>query len=520
MLDLFSGRRLSLPRLAVVMAGLGLVAAATAFSWRSYTDSRAATGRSWFAAYVDVTAEPRYEFVSPTVPSTRDVVLSFIVAGSSNRCAPTWGNAYTLDQAAATLDLDRRLERLRQQSGSAIVSFGGQRNDELAVACTDVPRLRDAYRAVVERYEISTIDLDLEGAGLEDGAAGQRRALALAQLQRERREDGRPLAIWVTLPVATGGLTESGTSAIEQLLRAGVRLAGVNVMTMNFGESRDRQQSMADASEAALTATHRQMMVLYERAGLKVGPATAWRRLGATPMLGQNDVATERFSLADAQRLNAFARERGLGRMSMWSLGRDRPCGENYPDVRIVSPSCSGLGHPPLAFAKALGRGMTGLPDEGGDAPSAKESSTTPTTAVADDPSTSPYPIWQQGAAYLAGTKIVWKRNVYAAKWWTRGDQPDAPVLQDYETPWKLIGPVLSGERPVKVAKLPAGAYPMWRTGRVYRRGDRVMLEGQGFEAKWWTQGDSPFGQTSDPSGGPWAPLTEEQITAVIQARR
>lgn len=519
MFDLFSGRRLSLPRLAVVLAGLSLIATATAFSWRSYTDSRAATGRSWFAAYVDVTAEPRYEFVSPTTASTRDVVLSFIVASSADRCAPTWGNAYTLDQAAATLDLDRRLERLRQQSGSAIVSFGGQRNDELAVACTDVDRLTRAYRAVVERYQLSTIDLDLEGAGLEDAAAGARRASALARLQQERRRDGRPLAIWVTLPVGTGGLTESGTAAVDRLLRGGVRLAGVNAMTMNFGESRDRQQSMADASEAALSATHRQMMVLYERAGLKVGPATAWKRLGATPMLGQNDVAAERFSLADAQRLNAFARDRGLGRLSMWSLNRDRACGDNYPDPRIVSPSCSGVGHPPLAFAKALGRGMTGLPDEAGDAPSAREAATTP-AAVVDDPRTSPYPIWDRGAAYLADTKIVWKRNVYVAKWWTRGDQPDAPVLQEYETPWKLIGPVLSGERPVKVVRLPAGAYPRWRSGRVYHRGDRVMLEGQGFEAKWWTQGDSPYDRTSDPSGGPWAPLTDEQISAVIQARR
>lgn len=516
MSELFPGRRLSWWRLTLVVAGLGLLAAVTAFSWRTYSDERTATGKSWSAPYVDVTATPRYPFEKPAERSARDVVLSFIVAGKRGRCTPTWGAAYTLDQASEGLDLDRRVERLRQQEGSVVVSFGGQRNDELAVACADDAELLSAYRQVVERYELSTIDLDIEGEALNNGAANRRRAAAIASLQRERNASGDELAVWVTLPTAVSGLTEAGTDLVTVMLEAGVTLSGVNVMTMNFGEQRERGQSMASASKEALTAVHRQVMLLYGRAGHDFGPATTWKRLGATPMLGQNDTPADRFTLEDAEELNAFAVDRGLGRMSLWSLNRDRPCGENYPNRRMVSDSCSGLDLPSLAFSKTLGKRLTGAPDGVGADPRVPEP---PAAEVVDDPARSPYPIWRSNYAYLAGTKVVWKRNVYEAKWWTRGDQPDDPVLQMHETPWALVGPVLEGEKPIEPLRLSAGTYARWNEDRAYRRGDRVMLEGEAFEAKWWTRGDNPFAGEADPDSAPWVQLTDTQKRAVLDAR-
>ena len=44
---------------------------------------------------------------------------------------------------------------------------------------------------------------------------------------------------------------------------------------------------------------------------------------------------------------------------------------------------------------------------------------------IVDDPATSPYPIWNVNQAYPKGTKIVWHHNVYQAKWYSIGDQPD-----------------------------------------------------------------------------------------------
>ena len=108
---------------------------------------------------------------------------------------------------------------------------------------------------------------------------------------------------------------------------------------------------------------------------------------------------------------------------------------------------------------------------------------------------------------------------MYIAKWWTKGDLPDNPVLNDWETPWQLVGPVLPDETPVPQATLPAGTYPDWSGESVYLQGDRVLLDGTPYESKWWTQGDSPAASSADPDSSPWVPLTQAQITAVVDGQ-
>ena len=134
---------------------------------------------------------------------------------------------------------------------------------------------------------------------------------------------------------------------------------------------------------------------------------------------------------------------------------------------------------------------------------------------VVDDPATSPYMIWSAKASYLKGTKVVWHRNVYQGKWWTRGDLPDNPVLNEWETPWTLIGPVLPGEKPVEQPTLPAGTYPDWKGTDTYDKGNRVLFDGVPYESKWWNQGESPEAASSNPDSSPWTPLAEDEVVAV-----
>lgn len=93
-----------------------------------------------------------FEFESPATTAGRDVLLSFLVSAPSDSCTPTWGTAYTLDEASTSLDLDRRITRLQKQGGGIAVSFGGHLNDELATTCTDVAKLTAAYADVIDRY--------------------------------------------------------------------------------------------------------------------------------------------------------------------------------------------------------------------------------------------------------------------------------------------------------------------------------------------------------------------------------
>ena len=72
-------------------------------------------------------------------------------------------------------------------------------------------------------------------------------------------------------------------------------------------------------------------------------------------------------------------------------------------------------------------------------------------------------------------------------------------------TPWTLIGPVLPGEtaRPRRPTRRP-GRYPKWEPDGVYEAGRKVLHHGVGYQAKWWTQGDSPHAEYRTPWDNPW----------------
>lgn len=508
-------RRLSWFRVLLALLIVGGMAYATQLGVSQWKAAESIEDTNpWFAAYVDITSTPTYAFEQVGEVHASDAILSFIVSSSTDVCTPTWGTYYTMDEAAVALDLDRRIARLQQQGGRIAISFGGALNSELALNCKDPKALKDAYNSVIERYNINTIDLDLENEGLRDKEAAKRRAEVLASLQKEYRKNNKDLAIWVTLPVAPQGLTPEGTEAVKQLLWLGVDIAGINLMTMDYGESR-QDMGMFDASKSALIETHRQLGILYKQQNMNLSSASLWRKIGATPMIGQNDVPGEVFTLDDAKAFNDFALNQGVGRMSMWSANRDTPCGENYVDTKVVSDSCSGIKVPRLSFAQALSQGF-----EGDLFQNAKISTTEDpksNTPIVDDPANSPYQIWSESGAYPKGVKVVWHGNVYEAKWWTKNDLPDNPVLQAYETPWQLVGPVLSGEKPIEQAKLPKGTYGEWEGDLVYQGGDRVLFEGAPFQAKWYNQGDSPAASAANVDNSPWIALTQKQIIKILE---
>ncbi len=202
--------RISFARLGIVLLGTTLVAGVGVRTISAAVTQPSDPGVTVFAPYVDVTVTPMYPFETPAGPAESNVTLAFVVSGEGAACSPLWGGAYTLDAAASDLQLDRRLSQLRLTGGSAAVSFGGQAGTELATSCTDLAELTAAYRSVVERYELSTIDLDLEGATLSDTAALDRRAQAVRDLQQERADSGDALDVWLTLPVGPSGLTSRG----------------------------------------------------------------------------------------------------------------------------------------------------------------------------------------------------------------------------------------------------------------------------------------------------------------------
>jgi chitinase len=489
-------RRLSLVRVLVALVAL----AGTGCGGYLGVQTRlltpvAVVHQTWFAPYVDVTLTPTYQFQNPAADPARQSVLGFVVATGHSGCAPSWGG-YTLAAANQQLAVGTRIAQLQQEGAQAIVSFGGEANTSLDVACPTAAALTAAYQSVVSAYHLTTIDLDVEGRALDDVAAAGRRARAIAALER-----GDPrLKVWLTLPVEPSGLRDNALSVISAMLRAHASLAGVNIMTIDISPPPGRGSTLAQSAQAALQATAGQLAALFPRYGVRLRPQQVWQRLGVTAMIGQNDFTGENFTASDARALAKFAARNHLGRISMWSINRDSQCGSSFPEINVHSNTCSGTAQSSLQFANTFG----GL--KGSAAASPGASGIQP--ALADsNPADAPYPQWSPDATYPAGYKVVEAGEIYQANWYTSGQDPAAQAEGAGRVAWELIGPVLPGGHGPHISRLPTGTYPAWSLRTQYQSGDNVLFQGLPYQAKWSNQGVSPASQSTDPSGSPWKAL-------------
>jgi chitinase len=295
---------------------------------QSTTRSTPATGAvPWYAPYVDAS------LAMPKFPG-RQVVLSFI---TGNGCKPTW-NGTPLAKATA---INTRIQQTQALEGQVIASFGGKNGPEPAVSCSDPTRLAASYQTVISRYNLSTIDLDIEGSASLTSTVNDRRAVAIATVQKAQERAGKRLAVWLTLGVTPSGLPPDSLAVVQEMMSAGVTVSGVNVMTLDYGPLGG--QTVLNASESALTSTAAQIQSL----GLN-----SWSDLGATIMEGHTDTTGQVWSLSDAQAFWNFAYTHHLGRLSEWSLLRDQECSGTRPQP---SDSCSGVPQQPQQFSQILG---------------------------------------------------------------------------------------------------------------------------------------------------------------------
>lgn len=189
------------------------------------------------------------------------------------------------------------------------------------------------------------VDFDIEGAQTPAQIDSLVRRVKAAQRRHPKLRFSFTLATFA----ASDGSGRSLNATAEKVMRAIQRhkLADyhVNLMVMNYGEASparcvvvDGRCDMGASAEQAALNFHRRWRVPLSHVSL-------------TAMIGVNDVVSNVFTLDDAARVARFVRERGLGGLHWWSLDRDRPC----PGAP-VSPDCSSLDAPPLAYTRALSR--------------------------------------------------------------------------------------------------------------------------------------------------------------------
>jgi hypothetical protein len=301
----------------------------------------AAGAATRFAPYVDMTLNSDSLARMKNQSGVGLFTFGFIV--SKAPCEASWGGYYGLDDPA----MNQRIAKLKQAGGDGIVSFGGAAGQELANTCTTVNSLQAQYQAVINRYGIRNLDFDIEGADQANTATLTRRFKAIQRIQAAGRAAGKPVEVSLTLPVMPTGLTHDGRRAVHMAINDGVRVSVVNIMAMDYYDpSVDYDGRMGDLAIQAARATHTQLARLYASRS----DAAVWRMVGVTPMLGVNDDPKEIFTTQNAKQLTAFAKQKHIGRLAMWSANRDHPC----PGTPNASNNCSGLGAPDWAFSKVF----------------------------------------------------------------------------------------------------------------------------------------------------------------------
>lgn len=261
-----------------------------------------------------------------------DLTLAFILSHGS--CNPEWDGSRPLlggpDQAA--------IASVRAAGGDVAVSFGGWSGRKLGIACRSAVALAGAYQKVIDAYSLKAIDIDIEHS---EFTSRKSRARVLAALKIVQGANPG-LEISVTMGTGETGPEATGRSLIDEAAAIAFQPTAWTVMPFDFGPP---LAGMGEASVRALEGTEADIAAAYHLAA-----STAWEHVGVSSMNGQTDEVSEIVSLSDFQTIIAFASEHHMGRVSFWSVNRDRPCAGGTPK----SEECSGVAQAPLAFTTLL----------------------------------------------------------------------------------------------------------------------------------------------------------------------
>lgn len=309
-------------------------------------DTAVAWDEQYYAPYVYMARYPFHQ-LAPTAEATgiRYFSLAFILA--NYQCEATWMGTVPIENSYISNFLIPDLEALRELGGDVIISFGGAGGTDLAAKCEDVDSLVEQYQAVIDAYNVTHLDFDIEGDDIRDLESLARRFTAIAQLQENNLAEGRELVISITLPVRPTGLTEEGMAVLEMAQDYDVQVDVVNIMTMNFGDAFPSDR-MGDNTIQAAESLYSQLEAIYPDSE----EAELWSQIGLIPMVGINDRQREIFQLEDAQQVTDFVRETGIRLLSIWSLDRDAPC----EFANGLANDCSGIEQDTFAFSVIFNR--------------------------------------------------------------------------------------------------------------------------------------------------------------------
>jgi chitinase len=290
-----------------------------------------------FSPYIDMAMAVDADLVAISQASgIKNFTLAFVLS-SDHGIGWQGVGAITDDGLSNGSTILQQVQAIQAAGGNITISFGGAAGQEAALTAPNAATLQAEYQSVIDRYHITAIDFDIEGAAVADLHSITLRDQAIAGLEAANPD----LKVSFTLPVLPTGLDANGLSVLQHAKADGVTIDIVNVMAMDYGTSVDNGGQMGLNAINAAKATALQLQNL----GIDA-------KIGVTPMIGVNDIASEVFTQADAQALLTYAKsDPNIALLSMWSVARDNG---NGAGAHWASPDSSGLAQQPFEFAGIL----------------------------------------------------------------------------------------------------------------------------------------------------------------------
>lgn len=293
-----------------------------------------------FAPYIDLSLYTSQNLADIQAASgIKAFTLAFVLDSGNGQVG--WGGIGSIANDAfpnGTTVLSQ-IQAIRAAGADVTISFGGANGTEAALTAPNAATLQARYQSVIDRYQVTSLDFDIEGGAVANQASLTLRDQALIGLKAANPG----LKISFTLPVLPTGLDHNGLNVLQTAQRDGLTPDVVNIMAMDYGPAVDNGGQMgANAISAALNTIEQMRFIGLDS------------KLGITPMIGVNDVAGEVFTLADAQSLLNFAQDNpDIERLSMWSVSRDNDSTAGSP---WASPTGSGLVQDDYAFSHIFGQ--------------------------------------------------------------------------------------------------------------------------------------------------------------------
>ncbi|MEU2927233.1 carbohydrate binding domain-containing protein [Streptomyces sp. NPDC007251] len=319
-----------LARFAASACAFALAATGAVVALASPGSAAAASSVYSVAPYVDMSNSQEGLLDTAVTAHRLKAYTAAFVLGEG--CTQIWGDTLPVGNDSYT---DPEIARAKSEGASVIISSGGASGEPLAWTCSTQSSIDAGYQALIDDYGVTRLDFDVEGAAVADTAAAARQMQAMKDLKAANPG----LQFSMTLPVLTSGLTNDGVTILKAAKNAGIRIDVVNIMAMDYyaGTGTEMGQGAIDAARATLA----QMQ--------SVDPGYTYANLGITPMIGKNDDGST-FTLADAQTVENFAAQNGVGRLAFWSVNRDQPCSGSANSL----PTCSEISQSSLAFTDAF----------------------------------------------------------------------------------------------------------------------------------------------------------------------